>query len=166
MFSHRSRILAVVAAVVLLVSVHSVRAEDLAGNVQGVVKSASGQALPGAYVKLINAEKRLTFMAVSQAQGRYTMNNLPPGELHGAGYWERLPEQAHAGGFDGRQAGDGRCVADGYARACGRRMDGFGRPGASPATNWIPSWRRRNCRKGQAKRLWKPSATNAISCTG
>lgn len=80
MFSHRSRILAVIAAVVPFVSVQSIRAEDFAGRVQGVVKSASGQALPGAYVKLINAERRLTFMLVSQAQGRYTMNNLPPGD--------------------------------------------------------------------------------------
>ena len=61
------------------VSVHSGRAADFAGSVQGVVKSAAGQALPGAYVKLINPERRLTFMLVSQAQGRYTMNNLPPG---------------------------------------------------------------------------------------
>src|SRR5712672_3168873 len=81
MFSHGSRtILAVSAAVVLFVSVHSVRAADFAGSVEGVVKSASGQALSGAYVKLINPEKRLTFMLVSQAQGRYTMNNLPPGD--------------------------------------------------------------------------------------
>ena len=73
-------ILAAIAAVVLFVSVHSVRAADFAGSVQGVVKSASGQALSGAYVKLINPERRLTFMVVSQAQGRYTMNNLPPGD--------------------------------------------------------------------------------------
>src|SRR2546430_10347956 len=79
MFSHRSRILALSAAVMLFVSVHSVQAADFAGSVQGVVKNASGQALPGAYVKLINPERRLTFMVVSQAQGRYTMNNLPPG---------------------------------------------------------------------------------------
>jgi len=81
MFSHGSRtILAVSAAVVLFVSVHSVRAAEFAGSLEGVVKSASGQALPGAYVKLINRERRLTFMVVSQAQGRYTMNNLPPGD--------------------------------------------------------------------------------------
>src|SRR6266850_8433848 len=79
MFSNGSRILAVSAAAVLFVSVHSIRAADFAGSVQGVVKNASGQALSGAYVKLINAERRLTFMVVSQAQGRYTMNNLPPG---------------------------------------------------------------------------------------
>ena len=79
MFSHGSRILAVSAAGVPFVSVHSIRAADFAGSVQGVVKSASGQVLPGAYVKLINPERRLTFMVVSQAQGHYTMNNLPPG---------------------------------------------------------------------------------------
>src|SRR5258708_33045863 len=80
MFSHRSRIPAVIAAGVLFVSVHSIRAADFDGSVQGVVNSASGQALPGAYVKLINPERRLTFMVVSQAQGRYEMNNLPPGD--------------------------------------------------------------------------------------
>src|SRR5262245_56491317 len=62
----------------LAASIHSAGAEGYAG-VQGVVKSASGQALQGAYVKLTNAERGLTFMAVTQAQGRYTMNNLPPG---------------------------------------------------------------------------------------
>jgi virginiamycin B lyase len=80
MFSHRSRILAAVAAVALFASVHPVRAADFAGSVEGVVKSASGEALPGAYVKLINPERRLTFMVVTQAQGRYTVNNLPPGD--------------------------------------------------------------------------------------
>jgi virginiamycin B lyase len=79
MLSHWSRILAVSAAVMPFVGVHAIRAADFDGSVSGVVKSASGQALPGAYVKLINPEKRLTFMIVSQAQGRYTMNNLPPG---------------------------------------------------------------------------------------
>ncbi len=74
-----SRILAVTTAVGLFAGVQSIRAADFAGSVQGVVKNASGQALPGAYVKLINPERRLTFMLVSEAQGRYTMNNLPPG---------------------------------------------------------------------------------------
>jgi len=79
MSSHGSRILAVIAAVAPLVGVQSVQAQDFAGSVQGTVKSASGQALPGAYVKLFNPERRLTFMLVSQANGRYSMTNLPPG---------------------------------------------------------------------------------------
>src|SRR5712671_3604692 len=80
MLSYGSRNLAVIATVGLFVSVHSIRAADFDGSVQGVVKSASGQALPGADVKLINPERRLTYMVVSQAQGRYEMNNLPPGD--------------------------------------------------------------------------------------
>src|SRR5262249_32802219 len=77
---HGSRILTVLAAGTLFASVYSVQAADFAGSVQGVVKSASGQALSGAYVKLNNPERRLTFMVVSQADGRYTVNNLPPGD--------------------------------------------------------------------------------------
>ena len=80
MFSHRSRILAATAALALFAGVHSVSAADLTGSVQGVVKSASGEALSGAYVKLFNADKRLTFMVISQAQGQYSLGNLPPGD--------------------------------------------------------------------------------------
>src|SRR5262249_37851825 len=79
MFSNGSMIQAVVAAGVLFAGIQSIGAAEFAGSVQGVVKSASGQALSGAYVKLINEERRLTFMVISQAQGRYTMNNLPAG---------------------------------------------------------------------------------------
>src|SRR5947209_11443125 len=93
MLSHGSRILTAIATGVLLVGVHSVGAADFAGSVEGVVKSASGQALAGAYVKLINPERRLTFMVVSQAQGRYTMNNLPPGDY---------PVQAIGNGFQSK----------------------------------------------------------------
>lgn len=79
MFRQGSRKLVVFAVGMLFFCVHSVRAADFAGTVQGVVKSASGQALSGAYVKVFNPERRLTFMVVSQEQGRYTVNNLPPG---------------------------------------------------------------------------------------
>jgi virginiamycin B lyase len=79
MYRHVSRKLAVVAVGLLFVCLQSARAADFAGSVQGVVKSASGQALSGAYVKIFNPERRLTFMVVSQGQGRYTLGNLPPG---------------------------------------------------------------------------------------
>lgn len=78
-----------------------VQAQTFAGSVQGVVKSSSGQALPGAYVKLINAERRLTFMAITQAQGRYTMNNLPPGQYTvqgvGNGFQSKLTQVSLTG---------------------------------------------------------------------
>jgi virginiamycin B lyase len=48
-------------------------------SVQGVVKNASGQPVSGAFVKLKNAERRLTFMVISRAQGLYMAANLPPG---------------------------------------------------------------------------------------
>src|SRR6476659_1818830 len=94
MFSHRSRILALVAAVSPLVFINAVQADELGGSVQGVVKSASGQALTGAYVKFINKEKGLTFMAVSQAQGRFSMNNLPPGSYMVQGIGEGFQSKA------------------------------------------------------------------------
>src|SRR5215467_3205971 len=88
MFSHRSRILSVIATAVLIIGVHSIRAADFAGSVQGAVKSASGQALSGAYVKLTNPEKRLADNHERQAQGRYTANNLPPGDYQVQGVGE------------------------------------------------------------------------------
>ncbi len=69
----------IVAAFVLLRAPVPARA-DGTGVVEGVVKSASGQSLPGAYVKLHDAELRLTFMVISQPQGRYSARNLPPGK--------------------------------------------------------------------------------------
>lgn len=53
--------------------------EGHSGIVQGVVTDASGQPLAGAFVKLKNDERRLTFMVVSQDGGRYAAEKLPPG---------------------------------------------------------------------------------------
>jgi len=57
------------------------------GVVEGVVKDSSGQPLSGAFVKLKNAERRLTFMVISQDRGRYTAKKLPAGAyiLQGVG---------------------------------------------------------------------------------
>src|SRR5579872_6409950 len=76
---NRSLVAGALAAAAQLVSVQTTNAQDFSGAIQGVVKSATGQALPGAYVKLINPERRLTFMVVSQAQGHYRASGLPPG---------------------------------------------------------------------------------------
>ena len=113
----------------LLISVHGVRASDFAGSVAGVVTSASGEALSGAYVKLINPERHLTFMVVSQAQGRYNANNLPrePTRCRAS---EWLPEQARAGDVaDGKAATadvsltdkQGDMIANGWSPARPRR---------------------------------------------
>src|SRR6266850_8320088 len=74
----------------VLVSTQPVRAADERGSVQGVVNDASGQPVAGAFVKLKNAERRLTFMVISQDQGRFEAKDLPPGQYSvqgvGAGY--------------------------------------------------------------------------------
>jgi streptogramin lyase len=56
------------------------RAVDNPGIVQGVVKDSSGAPVAGAFVKLHSDGLRLTFMVISQAQGKYTANHLPAGQ--------------------------------------------------------------------------------------
>ena len=68
-----------VVAVVAAFWTHSLWAQNT-GSLQGGVKDTSGAPVAGAFVKLKNAERGLTFMVISQAQGRYTAKNLPPGK--------------------------------------------------------------------------------------
>ena len=49
------------------------------GTVQGMVTDSAGRPVAGAFVKLRNAERRLTIMVVSKDEGRYTARNLPAG---------------------------------------------------------------------------------------
>ena len=77
MFRHLSRqAIGVIVALVAVVCIPTIRAAEI----QGVVKDSSGAPVPGAFVKFKNAERRLTFMVISQAQGRYTADKLPPGK--------------------------------------------------------------------------------------
>jgi mono/diheme cytochrome c family protein len=56
------------------------QAADDRGSVQGVVNDAAGKPVAGAMVKLTNADRRLTFMVVSQDQGRFEAGDLPAGQ--------------------------------------------------------------------------------------
>jgi streptogramin lyase/mono/diheme cytochrome c family protein len=73
-----------------MLAVSPVQAADQTGSVQGVVSDASGQPITGAFVKLKNDERRLTFMVISQGQGRFEAKDLPPGTYRvqgvGAGF--------------------------------------------------------------------------------
>src|SRR4030088_3320901 len=88
-FQHVTRHLALGLAAVLIAASPS-RAADDRGSVQGVVNDASGQPVAGAFVKLKNADRRLTFMVVSQGQGWFEAKDLPPGQYKvqgvGAGF--------------------------------------------------------------------------------
>src|SRR5437773_1262085 len=48
--------------------------------ISGVVKNASGEPVEGALVRVRSADLGLTFMVVSQTQGRYSTPNLLPGK--------------------------------------------------------------------------------------
>jgi virginiamycin B lyase len=70
---------AIVALTVIAAAVSIRGAENVGGVLQGVVKDNHGAPVAGAFVKMRNAERRLTFMVISQAQGRYKAN-VPPGK--------------------------------------------------------------------------------------
>jgi len=56
------------------------RAAENNSIIEGVVQDASGKPVTGAFVKLKNNERHLEFMVISQAQGHYTVSNLPAGK--------------------------------------------------------------------------------------
>ena len=63
--------------------------------VTGVVKSASGEPTVGALIRIRSADSRLTFLVVSQAQGRYSTPGLSPG---------KYTVQAFGGGYQSQAA--------------------------------------------------------------
>src|SRR3989449_4839412 len=73
-----NRKIVMVLAMMAMIAAVSIRAADNTGVLQGVVKDNAGAPVAGAFVKMKNAERRLTFMVISQPQGRYTAN-VPPG---------------------------------------------------------------------------------------
>src|SRR5690349_19952502 len=50
------------------------------GSLQGVVKSATGAPVAGAFVKLRNSERRPISTVISQPQGRFSTSALPSGK--------------------------------------------------------------------------------------
>ena len=75
-------------------------------SVTGVVKSASGEPVAGAYVKVKNPDAGLTFMVVSQAQGRYNTPDLKPGKytVQALGADRQSPPSAPVDVTSGKQA--------------------------------------------------------------
>jgi streptogramin lyase/mono/diheme cytochrome c family protein len=83
-----SRSLAVgIATGAVLIAVSSVASAQNNGTVTGVVNDASGRPVTGAFVKLKNDQKRLTFMVITREQGRFDAKDLPPGtyQVQGVG---------------------------------------------------------------------------------
>ena len=77
-FAKRNR-RAAIPVMVLVILAFSWPLEAQNTTVTGVVQDASGQPVEGALVRVRSADLGLTFMVVSQAQGRYSTPNLLPG---------------------------------------------------------------------------------------
>ena len=79
--TYRSRILAAATATMAVVAIaQSAQAASDRGSLQGVVTDKSGQPVAGAFVKLKNADRRLTFMVISQDGGKFQAGDLPAGQ--------------------------------------------------------------------------------------
>src|SRR3954466_13202080 len=55
-------------------------AQGTVGTLTGVITDATGSAVAGAFVQMRNAERRLNFMVITQEQGKYSIDRLPPGK--------------------------------------------------------------------------------------
>jgi Carboxypeptidase regulatory-like domain len=98
---------------VLLIAVPAARAADERGSVQGVVNDASGKPVAGAFVKLKNADRRLTFMVISQGEGRFEAKDLPVGQykVQGVGLGFESEWSADVGVAAGQSAKVGLSLA-------------------------------------------------------
>jgi streptogramin lyase len=76
----RLKFTVIFAAALLFLCGQFARAAENNSTVEGVVQDASGKPVAGAFVKLKNNERHLEFMVISQAQGHYTVSNLPAGQ--------------------------------------------------------------------------------------
>lgn len=74
-----------IAICTLFVALPAAAAVPDAGAVKGVVKDMAGKPVAGAFVKLRNAEHRLTFMIVSRDGGRFEAKDLPAGQYTAEG---------------------------------------------------------------------------------
>jgi streptogramin lyase/mono/diheme cytochrome c family protein len=76
-----SRILSAgTAAGAILVAAQGIAIAQERGSIQGVINDAYGKPVAGAFVKLKNDERRLTFMVVSRERGQFDAKDLPPGQ--------------------------------------------------------------------------------------
>src|SRR5205807_8119740 len=76
----RSKFTVIFAAALRFLCGRLANAAENSATVEGVVQDGSGKPVTGAFVKLKNNERHLEFMVISQAQGRYSVSNLPSGQ--------------------------------------------------------------------------------------
>ena len=87
-----------IATAALMVAASSIASAQNDGTVSGVIYDQYGQPLSGAFVKLKNDERRLTFMVVTKERGQFEAKDLPPGlyRVQGVGgnfqsdWWDKI----------------------------------------------------------------------------
>jgi hypothetical protein len=112
-----SQIVVVILSLIGAFYLHFAQAQDRSGTLQGVVRNSSEAPVSGAFVKLKNAERPLMFMVATQAQGRYTANNLPTGKYVLQAIGGDYQSELSASGRSSRPASHCGSVANGDAVA-------------------------------------------------
>jgi streptogramin lyase/cytochrome c5 len=111
-----------IAAGAMLIAALSVASAQ--NSVTGVVNDASGRPVVGAFVKLKNDQKRLTFMVITRAQGRFEAKDLPPGSYR---------VQGVGGGLQSKWSPDVAVAAGGEAATVALALTDPRAPALAPA---------------------------------
>jgi streptogramin lyase len=75
-----NRGLMILLMVLIIASSHLTSEAQNSSTITGIIKSASGEPVAGAFVKVRGSDSGLAYMVVSQTQGRYSTPNLLPGK--------------------------------------------------------------------------------------
>lgn len=85
-----------IAVCTLAVALPAAAAVPDAGAITGVVKDTAGKPVAGAFIKLRNSDRRLTFMVVSKDGGRFEARDLPSGQYTAEGVGAELESKVSA----------------------------------------------------------------------
>jgi iron complex outermembrane recepter protein len=92
------------AAVLFAALMPAVGLAQTAGTVAGVVRDSLGGAIPGATVRVVNEATGVAQEAVSDAEGRYRVDDLVPGPYRVEATLDGFESGVNRGALDGRQA--------------------------------------------------------------
>ena len=136
-------------------------AADEQGSIQGVVNDATGRPVAGAFVKLKNDARRLTYMVVTQGQGQFEAKDLPPGQyrVQAVGGGQQSEWFTNVGVTAGGAAKVGLSLSTSAARCCRR-------PGRSESRRRRRIPLRWSFRTATAKNWSRRNAPAATICSG
>ena len=131
----------------------------------GTIADASGKPVAGAYVKLKNDEKRLTFMVISRDQGRFEAKDLPPGKYRVQGVGAETQSQWFSN-VTVTAAGEDAKVGLVLTESAARRLHRHGRNGFPRRWSTSPRRTRAGCPKARDANSSPSAASPATTCSG